>query len=63
MTARVQITATAEPSPAQLVAWRWLWRRLLAEEHSTPAGKADGGDDAVVRGSAQDGGIPSDTSS
>lgn len=31
MRAHVEITTTAEPSPAQLVAWRKLWRMLLAE--------------------------------
>jgi hypothetical protein len=38
----VQVTVTYDPAtPQQMAAWKWLWGRILREEHLTPTGKVE----------------------
>jgi len=51
---RVQIVPTAERSPAQLQAWQWLWRRLLAEDPEQDNGPEGGTPEPLAEGTAAD---------
>jgi hypothetical protein len=59
----VEITETANPSPAQQAAWAALWGRILAEPEHTdaPTGEVEASESGAVRPVRDDGGRSHDS--